>query len=166
MLDYNTIVRLGAQSCARSDVSIEVALVTHGLNGRLATAMRVARKFPEFSAVKRLMEKTCSRRRPTDELNALLDVEYQATQSFVGPSKEILRDVDFLALLAGMAGFIERFETPERNSASIPLRLLEQSPDELKGRSPKAMVAMGMWFCDYNGYRDAVRRLVRKARKS
>ena len=165
MFDYNTIVHLGAQSCARSDGNIEVALVTHGLNGRLATAMRVERKFPEFSAVKRLIEKTCSRRRPTDELNALLDMEYQATQGFVGPSEEILRDVDFLALLAGMAGFIERFETPERNSARIPLQLLAQSPDELKGKSPTAMVAMGMWFCDYDGYRDAVRRLVRKARE-
>jgi len=165
VLNYNALVHIGAQSCTKNDGGIEVALVTHGLNGRLATAMRIARKFPEFSVVKRLIEKTCSRRRPTDELNTLLDMEYQATQGFVGPSEEILRDVDFLALLAGMAGFIERFETPERNSARIPLQLLAQSPDELKGKSPTAMVAMGMWFCDYDGYRDAVRRLVRKARE-
>jgi len=164
VFDYTTLVHLGAQSCAQSTGSIEVALVTHGLNGRLATVVRVARKHPEFSEVVRLIEKTCARRRATRELDAMLDMEYQSALDFLKGGSSILCDVDFLALLAGMAGFTERSEEPRCNSARIPVSLLQKSPHALKGKSPHALLAMAMWFCDYDGYRDAVERLVTKTR--
>jgi hypothetical protein len=146
--------------------NIEVTLTTHGLNGRLDTAMRVARRCPEFSEVVSLTEKTCSCRRSLDELGALLVEEYQAIQSFVVAGSRVLRDVDYLALLAGMSGFMERFEAPENNGARLVIPLLQACPAKLEGRSPNVMVAMWLWYCDYDGYRDAVTRLVAERAKA
>jgi hypothetical protein len=160
MLDFDAMVRFGAQCCAGNTDGIEVTLTKHGLNGRLATAMRVARKHPEFGEVVRLIEKTGSFRRPSDELGTMLVREYMAIQGFVQVGEKFLRDVDFLALLAGMSGFMERFEEPGNNGARLAIRLLRSCPDALEGRSPSIMVAMGLWYCDYDGYREKVTRMV------
>lgn len=160
MLDFDAMVRYGAQCCAGNTDGIEVTLTKHGLNGRLATAMRVARKHSEFDEVVGLIEKTGSCRRPSDELGTMLVREYTAIQRFVQVGEKYLRDVDFLALLAGMSGFMERFEGPEDNGAGQVIPLLQSCPDALEGRSPSVMVAMGLWYCDFDGYREKVTRLV------
>ncbi|MBO7673549.1 MAG: hypothetical protein J6S63_00910 [Atopobiaceae bacterium] len=166
MFDVDALVRMGARSSGGDADNLEVALTTAGLNARLDAASRIAARHPEFGKVVELIDKTCSRERATDELGAMLALEYRAVQAFVASGARILRDVDFLALLAGMAGFMERFEKPEHNDARIPIRLLEQSPSTLEDASSVSLLAMGMWFCDYEGYCGAVQRLATKVRVS
>ncbi len=88
--------------------------------------------------------------------------EFIAIQQYVEEGNDVLQNVHFRALLAGMTGFMERFEPPESNSAHIVLRSLENDASEVLDASAMSLVIMGMWFSDYNGFRaDVVKEIQR-----
>lgn len=162
MSDYDALVRLSAQKCKDAPQSIEVVLTTCGLNARRTTAACVVAAFPEFRPVVEFIDKTRSRY-AEDEPSAIGEMlveEYLAMQSFATSHGVLWDSVDFLALMAGMSGFMERFEKPQDNGARIVASRLQACAEPLCGDAQYDMVAMGLWFADFDGFRHAVARAI------
>lgn len=165
MFDFEALVQLGARCSKDAPQSIEVALTTFGLNARLETAMCVEAEYPAFGSVTKLMNKTYSLQKASDlpAIGDMLVEEYLAIQGFVVSGSPILEDANYLALLVGMAGFMERVTEPSQNGARVVADALQACPSPLTGEAQCAMVVMGLWYSDYHGFRGAVARAVDQA---
>lgn len=153
MLDFDVAVAIGVGLCATTD-DPGVVLATHGLNARLGVATEIARRHPAFGGVVRRMEQTNAER--NGELVGEGLVEERALVQGFADDAELVNDVDYMALLAGMTAFMERFSEPQRNSARVALRLMERHPDVPTSAGSMALAIMACWFADFRGYRNAL----------
>ncbi len=162
MLDYNELVRTAVKYCEADPHDVATVLAMNGLNHRLRTAREVAKEFPEFCPVVDLVERTMGDCQDTALVGEGLIEEYIVIQHFIEEGSAIAQNMCFRALLAGMAGFMERFKPPERNSARIVLRSMENDAAQIMDASAASLVIMGMWFSDYNSFRADVLREVKR----
>lgn len=156
MLDYEALVSAGARLCSHDQKNAAVLIATNGLNARYELAVRVEREFAEFEPVVKLMEHTLGAVAETDVVGDGLMREYEAIRAFVQKDSPLLKSMDYCALLAGMSGFMERFEAPDLNTARVVLRAMEKSPTHLDSSSGAALTLMALWFSNYRGFRAEV----------
>lgn len=162
MLDYNALVKTAAKYCEADPHDAATVLAMNGLNHRLRMACEVATEFPEFNPVVGLMERTMRDCQDTALVGEGLVEEYIVIQHYIEEGNAIAQNMCFRALLAGMAGFMERFKPPERNSARLVLKSMENDARQIVDASAASLVIMGMWFSDYNSFRADVLREVKR----
>lgn len=153
VFDFGEALAFARKVCREGD--IETELTRAGLNSRLEVAKRVFWDHPQFQPVVLLCCET-ETAESTELIGRGLLCEAEEIQE-MALDDELLQSIDYLALLAGMTAFMERFVDPRQNSARVVLAALENADAKVENPDSLALVVMACWFSDYRNFRSSVR---------